>query len=187
MKIKSTLLNNCERQLQLNSQVSDCSWRCWIHRFQAAFLDKTIGSQHQLLFNICFAGTTLSICKLYPFYKSEVQLLLIFSNCHLLRLHSFDWTGSGGCCQQAVGVNSQTARSRNAWETCAIKWNHVISVLITWSPRRGDVGKHKIVGDFLKNRRAETWNSPLGEFIRVLLWGTSFLKTQWTKVFQTKN
>jgi len=80
-----------------------------------------------------------------------------------------------------------TSRSRNAWETCAIKWNHVISVLITWSPRRGDVGKHKIVGDFLKNRRAETWNSPLGEFIRVHLWGTSFLKTQWTKVFQTKN
>ena len=49
MKIKSTLLNNCKRQLQLNSQVSDCSWRCWIHRFQAAFLDETISSQHQLL------------------------------------------------------------------------------------------------------------------------------------------
>ena len=80
MKIKSTLLNNCERQLQLNSQVSDCSWRCWIHRFQAAFLDETIGSQHQLLLNICFAGTSYS--KLYPFYKSEVQLLLIFSNSH---------------------------------------------------------------------------------------------------------
>ena len=47
MKIKSTLLNNCEQQLQLNSQVSGCSWRCWIHRFQAALLDETIGcSQH---------------------------------------------------------------------------------------------------------------------------------------------
>ena len=125
MKIKSTLLNNYERQLQLNSQVSDCSWRCWIHRFQAAFLDETIGSQHQFLFNICFAGTSYS--KLHPFYKSEVQLLLIFSNyhhcichwffsnCHLLRLRSFDWTGSGGCCQQAVGVNSQT-------DICPLTW-----------------------------------------------------------------
>ena len=86
MKIKSTLLdlNNCERQLQLtllNSQVSGCSWRCWIHRFQAALLHETIGcSQHQLFFNICFARTSYS--KLHPFYKSEVQLLLICLNSH---------------------------------------------------------------------------------------------------------
>jgi len=80
MKIKSTLLNNCGRQL-LNSQVSGFSWRCWIHRFQTALLDETIGcSQHQLLFNICFAGTIYS--KLHPFYKSKIQLLLIFSNSH---------------------------------------------------------------------------------------------------------
>ena len=126
MKIKSTLLNNCERQLQLNSQVWDCSWRCWIHRLQAVFLDESIGcSQHQLLLNICFAGTSYS--KLHPFYKSEVQLLLIFSNSHhcifwlifsnfhLLRLRSFDWTGFRRLLSQAVGVNSQTG-------TCPLTW-----------------------------------------------------------------
>ena len=49
---------------------------------QAALLDETIGrSQHQPLFNICFAETRYG--KLHPFYKSEVQLLLIFSNSHL--------------------------------------------------------------------------------------------------------
>jgi len=54
MKIKSTLLNNCERQL----------------------LDEAIGSQYQLLFKISFAGMSAAV----DFFEcSSLHLLLPFA------------------------------------------------------------------------------------------------------------
>ena len=69
MKIKSTLLNNCERQLQLNSQVSDCSWRCWILHFLTRLLvlntnfSSTYVLQERVIVNfILFTRAKFSCC-----------------------------------------------------------------------------------------------------------------------------
>ena len=110
----------------------------WIHRFQTAvdaveftgfrlrFLTRllvlnTIGNfsstyvlQERVIVNFILLQERSSAAV--DFFKfSSMHLPLIFSNCHLLRLRSFDWTASGGCCQQAVGVNSQT-------NTCPLTW-----------------------------------------------------------------